>query len=98
MRGIFSVAIAAAILAGGSLVTGTPAKAADVTVAVGPGAPAIAFGYNDGYWDREHAWHQWRDRDEAARWREANREHFYERKHDAERDMGWRNERWWERR
>lgn len=95
MKGIFSVAMAAAILAGSALVT---AKAADVTVAVGPGAPAIAFGYNDGYWDRTHNWHQWRDREEAAKWRETNREHYYDRKHDAEKDMGWRQETWWEHR
>jgi hypothetical protein len=95
MKRIFSVAVAAAILAGGALAT---AKAADVTVAVGPGAPAIAFGYNDGYWDREHNWHQWRNREEAAKWRQANRTHYYDRKHDAERDQGWRGERWWEHR
>jgi hypothetical protein len=29
----------------------------------------IAFGYSDGYWDREHRWHGWRDAQEAAAWR-----------------------------
>ena len=94
MKGIFSVAIAAGLLAGAAFTT-APAQAADVRVTVGQG-PVVAYGYNDGYWDREHRWHHWRNHEEMVRWREANREHFFERKHNAERNMGWRNERWWE--
>ena len=96
MKAIMSMAVAAALLGGASLMGGSPAQAADVHVAAGP-APVIAFGYNDGYWDREHRWHNWRNRAEMARWREANREHFFARRHDREHDQGWRNERWWER-
>lgn len=95
MKAVMSIALAAALLGGASLAT-APAQAADVTVTVGQ-APVVAFGYNDGYWDREHRWHAWRNREEMARWREANREHFYDRRHDREHDMGWRSERWWER-
>ena len=78
------------------LLAGTaPAHAADVAVGVGPAG--IAFGYQDGYWDRSHNWHAWRDRDEAAHWREANREHYYDYKHDRDRDQGWRErEQYWD--
>ena len=87
------IGAALALALGGAVL---PAQAADVTVAVGP--PGIAFGYSDGYWDRTHNWHQWRDAQEAARWREQNREHYYARRHDAERDLGWREaDRYWER-
>lgn len=72
-----------------------PALADHVVVAVNPGG--IAFGYTDGYWDRGHAWHAWRNRREAAAWRAENREHYFERRHDRDRDMGWREERYWER-
>ena len=85
-------AVIAFALGGASL----PVLAADVTVAVTPNAN-IAFGYSDGYWDRDHAWHQWRNRDEASAWRKEHDQYYYDRKHDAERDMGWRSDRWWER-
>ena len=68
-----------------------------MTVAVGPGG-GIAFGYSDGYWDRAHNWHAWRNAQEAAAWRAENREHYYEWKHDRDASMGWHEERYWERR
>lgn len=97
MTGIFKAAMVAFALGGGSVVAGAagaPAMAADVTVAV----PGIAFGYNDGYWDRERNFHEWRDRQEADRFRAENRDHYYERKHDEEKDHGWReSDRYWDR-
>lgn len=74
-----------------------PAVAADnVTISAGPGG--FAFGYTDGYWDRDRKWHEWRNREEAEHFRAENREHYYERKHDREREGGWRDsDRYWER-
>jgi hypothetical protein len=70
------------------------AARADVTVTFDNGT--VAYGYQDGYWDREHAWHTWPN-DEAARaFREREAEHYYDRRHDADRDMGWRGDAWWD--
>ncbi|MBI3516887.1 MAG: hypothetical protein HY060_22885 [Proteobacteria bacterium] len=95
-RRIKTLVLAVALL-GGPLLAGAPALAAEVTVGVGPGG--IAFGYADGYWDRERNWHAWRDREEHDRWREANREHYHGWKHDRDHDHGWHeHDRYWDRR
>lgn len=93
-----SIKLALATLAFGGAIAAVqaPALADHVTVAVG--VPGIAFGYNDGYWDRDHAWHAWKDRDEAARWRAEHADHYYDYRHDRDRGQGWRDaDRWWDR-
>lgn len=94
MRRAITFAIAALALAAAPLATISPAAAAeDLSVTVAPGG--IAFGYSDGYWDRGHQWHQWRNQEEAQAWREHNAAHYYDRRHDAEKDAGWRgNDQW----
>jgi hypothetical protein len=88
-----TLSILGAALVAGSLMAGVPAVAADVAIAIG----GIAFGYNDGYWDREHHWHAWQNREEAEHWRAENREHYYARNHDRDKDQGWREkERYWD--
>ena len=89
----------------------TPLKAVCLTLAlaagpaalagcvVAPGGGEVAFGYNDGYWDRDHHWHAWADAQQAARFRDSNGSHFYNRRHDEDRNQGWNdNDRYWERR
>jgi hypothetical protein len=74
----------------------TPARA-DVHISIDPGA--VAFGYRDGYWDRERHWHGWAHRRDHDWYRDHYRDHYYDRRHDAERDHGWREaDRWWDRR
>jgi len=95
MRGRVLTLILGTALIGGSLMAGVPARAADVTVGVGPGG--IAFGYADGYWDRTHSWHAWKNHEEAEHWRAANRDHYYEWRHDRDGDKGWRDsDRYWD--
>jgi hypothetical protein len=66
-------------------------------VAVGVDGGGIAFGFNDGYWDRSHRWHGWRNREEAAQWRAENGAHYYAWRHTHRRYAGWREtDRWWE--
>ena len=49
----------------------------------------MAIGYNDGYWDRNHAWHAWeRDADRDA-YRKAKDAEYHDWKHDRDKDMGW---------
>src|ERR1700686_24479 len=81
-------------LVGGSLAVSLPAVAANSTTGGREGG--IAFGYNDGYWDQNHHWHKWRDKQQASEFQKANHDHYYDRKHDADRDKGWRdNDKWW---
>jgi hypothetical protein len=98
MRIIAATALVAlSLVAAPSFYTNRAIAADNVTVGIGNGG--IAFGYSDGYWDRGHKWHNWENREAAERFRSENREHYYERTHDRDRDEGWReNERYWERR
>ncbi len=97
MKTTIKIALIALAVGGGSLGLTLPAVAADsVTVTTTTSAPA--FGYNDGYWDRAHAWHAWENERAAAAYREANREHYYEYKHDRDPDGGWREkEMYWDK-
>ncbi len=73
--------------------TAAPAAAQGVSVTVNPD---IAFGYSDGYWDTNHAWHPWKNQAEAEAWRRDHAEHYYDRRHDAEANAGWRaDDQWW---
>ena len=94
MRTTIKIALVTLALAGASLTAGLPAKADNVTITAAPGG--FAFGYSDGYWDRGHKWHAWRNQEQASRFREENRDHYYDWKHDRDRDKGWRNEHWWD--
>ena len=96
MHRTIKTAVVVLALAGGSLaVVGSSAMADNVTIGIGSGG--FAFGYSDGYWDRDHNWHGYKDQAEAERFRAENRDHYYDRKHDEEANAGWRdNERWWE--
>jgi len=71
------------------------AARADVSVTFDSGS--VAYGYNDGYWDRSHAWHAWPNPAAQHEWSERNREHYFDRRHDRDHDMGWRTDRWWDR-
>jgi len=90
------IILLAAALVAGPMAVSDSAKADNVTVGVYPGG--IAFGYTDGYWDRDHRWHRWANRRAAAAWRAENREHYYAWRHNHRRhDDGWRDDRWWDR-
>lgn len=71
------------------------AARADVSVTFDSGS--VAYGYNDGYWDRSHAFHTWPNAAAQREWSERNREHYFDQRHDRDHDMGWRTDRWWDR-
>jgi hypothetical protein len=79
-------------LSAGTVAHVTPAKA-DVAVTFDTGS--VAFGYNDGYWDRAHAWHAWPNVNAASDYRTHYTEHYYDRRHDELPGGGWREEHWW---
>jgi hypothetical protein len=93
MRTTVKIALVAIALAGTPLMTSRPA-AAEVSISVNPGG--IAFGYADGYWDRDHHWHAWRNKTDAQWYRDHYHDHYYAYRHDRDHGDGWRDERWWD--
>src|SRR5579862_511548 len=49
----------------------------------------VAFGYQDGYWDRDHHWHHWRNRNEANYYRNSRGNHYRSYRHDRDGGDGW---------
>lgn len=49
----------------------------------------VAFGYQDGYWDRGHQWHQWRNDQEMRDYRNAHGNQYNDYRHDRDHDQGW---------
>jgi hypothetical protein len=49
----------------------------------------VAFGYQDGYWDRGHHWHHWRNDGEMRQYRAAHGSQYNDYRHDRDPDMGW---------
>jgi|HubBroStandDraft_6_1064221.scaffolds.fasta_scaffold896284_1 hypothetical protein len=96
MKHIIKGALIAVALVGASAVATVPAVAAtDFSITLGN----AAFGYSDGYWDRDHNWHAWHNRAESQYYRTHYAEHYVAVRHDKDRkdkDKGWRNERYWE--
>jgi hypothetical protein len=93
MQSPIRIVLLAAALVAGPIAVSAPAQAG---VAVSIGGGGIAFGYNDGYWDRAHQWHRWRNHRELESWRAANAEHYYAYRHTHDHGGGWREEHWWE--
>jgi len=89
-RNLSAAILAAALIGAISSTTG-------VAIADGmAGAPGvtqdrgdIAFGYNDGYWDRSHQWHVWRDQDEMKSYKSAQNNQFHDWQHSRDPDQGW---------
>ena len=101
-----SLLAASALCAVGTVAVSAPALARDrgddigVTVTFG----GAAFGYDDGYYDSDRRWHQWRDDDERAWYEQNNRQTYYRMNRDDDRDdyrrdwregrrADWRNDR-----
>jgi hypothetical protein len=98
MKQLITGALVALALGAAPVVTAAPASAAvDFSISLGN----AAFGYADGYWDRDHVWHPWHNKQESQYFRTHYGDHYYNVRHNRDRkdrDQGWRNERWWENR
>ena len=96
MKLLLKSALIAIAVAGAPAIMSAPASAAfDFSISLGN----AAFGFSDGYWDRDHRWHAWRNRDESRYFRTHYPEHYYSYRHDhdrRDRRQGWREERWWD--
>ena len=49
----------------------------------------VAFGYQDGYWDRGRQWHNWQNEDQHRSYRSASGAKYYDWKHTRDSDNGW---------
>ena len=97
MKHLISSALVALALAAAPIMATAPAQAAvDFSLSLGN----AAFAYSDGYWDRDHRWHAYRNRAEARYFRDHFRDHYVATRHNhdrKDRNMGWREEGWWDR-
>ena len=50
----------------------------------------IAFGYQDGYWDRGRHWHTWQNQDEMRFYQNSSGNRYYNYNHDHDSNNGWR--------
>ena len=95
MKHVIKSALIALALAGAPLIVSAPAMAADFSISLGN----AAFGFSDGYWDRDHHWHKWANKDESKYYQTHYAEHYVAVRHDhdpKDKDQGWRVERWWD--
>jgi hypothetical protein len=96
MTRMMTAALVAVALIGGSL-TVLPARADEVTTSSTTTTTGPVFGYSDGYWSRDHAWHTWDNPGAMVTYRKEHHEHFYDSAHTASPDQGWReHDTYWE--
>ena len=87
MYKILTGAVVALGVVGATLAT-LPAHAQGV-VGIHLDVGTVAFGYRDGYWDRGHHWHHWRNYGEARSYRHAQGSQYNNWNHDRDSDQGW---------
>jgi hypothetical protein len=97
VKQIIKGALMALALAAAPVAASVPAAAAsDFSISLGN----AAFGFSDGYWDRDHHWHNWQNKSQAQYYRTHNADHYVASRHDQDpkdHDKGWRNERYWDK-
>src|ERR1043165_8001930 len=74
MKTSFKVLLAAGVLSTAGLIGTVPAMAQPTSFSFRVGD--VAMGFNDGYYDRYHSWHRWRDAREHD-WYRAHYAHSY---------------------
>jgi hypothetical protein len=84
-------AAAIALAIGGStvstLATMTPASAADTVVTFDPGN--VRAGYNDGYWDNGHTFHNWAQPEHMTTYRASKGAEYHDYAHTRDANQGW---------
>lgn len=90
MKALTLAVVVAGTLAGATLTAALPASARDA-FSFSFDTGAVAFAYSDGYWDRDHNWHKWRDARESREYRARYRDNYDHRRHTSRRNNGWRD-------
>ena len=81
---IFAASIALATMASGA------ARADDFRFSFDTGG--VRFAYRDGYWDREHHWHNWANAREREEYRHRFADRYQAYEHRKLKNEGWREE------
>ncbi len=93
MSTLLKGAAAALTLAAICLTAAAPAAARDAYTnrhgAVSFSLGNVAFGYRDGYWDNDHAWHKWRNNRDYRSYRGHQGGSFHNWNHNRDADHGW---------
>lgn len=87
MNTIWKSTVLALALAGTTALGVATASAADTVITFDPGT--VQYGYTDGYWSHDHAWHTWGDPKYVETYRSHPGAVYHEWKHDRDPDMGW---------
>jgi hypothetical protein len=73
-------------LAGATFAVTNTASAAGVGISFNFGN--VAIGYQDGYYDRGHQWHQWRNQNDARSYRGRSGNQYHDYKHTRDEGKG----------
>ena len=88
VKTIMKAALVVAALGSAAALFSTPASAySDVSVQFNAGD--VAFGYRDGYYDRDRRWHRWDNDDDYYYYRRHYGRYYHDYDHD--RDDYWRS-------
>jgi hypothetical protein len=82
MKTSLKVLLAAGVLCAAGATASVPASAAGLSFRVGD----VAMGYNDGYYDRSHSWHAWRNASEHRYYRSHYATNYRGMRHDRDHD------------
>jgi hypothetical protein len=101
MRMFLTGAAIALALAGTTLATTGTANAAGITIstsdngrnhastAISFSFGDVAYGYQDGYWDNSHRWHNWRNSRDRQNYRNQHGGNYRNGNHSRYRGQGW---------
>lgn len=90
MKKLTLAAVLAATLTAGAVTSvATPAQAQAFSFSFNTGD--VAFAYSDGYWDRNHRWHAWRNAREHREFRNKFGHMYNNSRHTRVRNQGWRD-------
>ncbi len=84
MKTSIKTLLAASLLCGAGMIAAVPASAQPTSFSFRLGD--VAIGYSDGYYDRSHRWHSWRNAREHQWYRVNQRNYYRGMRHDRDRD------------
>jgi len=90
VKHLFKAAAIALAFAGSTVATlsiATPANAADTVVTFDPGT--VRYGYNDGYWDNSHSFHNWAAPEHMTTYRSSKGSQYFDYAHTRDSNQGW---------
>lgn len=90
MKKLTLAVLFAATLSTGAMTASIPAAAQGFAFSFNTGD--VAFAYSDGYWDRSHRWHAWRNSREAREFRRSHGHLYNDTRHTRVRNQGWRDQ------